>query len=231
MLIVGNHLFIGGWFTSPSNSQKIIDYSISGDTYPVLTNPVFPYYPTIGDINAMAYSGGVLYLVSSQWTAIAFNNLSRVCAYTVATNTFTKVGDLLLGTEPDDEAHAIVISGGYLYVGGNSTYIWKHNIATGGFEKIGTGLQYVRAMALDSYGHIVIAGEFENGNGLSGADYIVRMTIATNQFSVMGGDSAISDEGFLVSGIRALKYVDEILFLGGNIYLDTLYFALGAYFA
>jgi hypothetical protein len=153
---------------------------------------------------------------------------SRIASYTISSNTFAKIGSI---TSPDDDAYAVVISGGYLYVGGDANNIWKYNITTGGVERIGAGLQFVRAMAVDSYGHIVIAGELTNANGLSGADYIVRMTIATNQFSVIGGDSALSDQGFSVSGIRALKYVGDILFLGGNIYLDTLYFALGAYFA
>ncbi len=223
LTIVGDNLYVGGYFTATAdgavtNLNRIARYNLTTNTWSSLGNNGLNFA-----VLSFAVLGNNLY-VGGSFTRTADNavtNLNRVAVYDLMTNTWSP----LANDGMNGDVNSLAIVGDEVYLGGDFTRTFddsyflfrftRYNLTSQTwFEVANSGLNST-AQRLWVVGNFVyVNGSFtRTRDNTIILDQLARYDIAANSWSMMTGDDGSRNAAILTN---AMVQVGNDLYVGGN---------------
>ena len=234
LCVIGNFIYIGGNFTTVTNS----DGSILNVNYVCKYDTVNNIFSALGNgldstCFGMCSLGNDIYIGGSFTTATnsdgSIINSSYVCKYDIVNNVFRALGNGLVGSGLSRNCNSLCVIGNYLYIGGtfisasniNSTSVISKNICkydtvNNIFYQVGNGLNSdclcMYAIGYDLY----IGGAFTtvtNSDGnIINADRICKYDTINNVFLNLG--FGFNKNCYAINSVTTETGIQ--LYMGGN---------------
>jgi N-acetylneuraminic acid mutarotase len=234
LAVVGNEVYVGGWFTSAGgvSANRVARFNTLTNTWSSLgtgssngvSGGVYPY------VYALAVVGNEV-VVGGDFTSAGGVSANRVARFNTQTNTWSTLGTgssngVSGGVYPYVYALAVVgnevvVGGGFTSAGGvSANNVARFNTQTNTWSSLGTGSSngvggIVRALAVVG-NEVVVGGGFTSAGGVS-ANSVARFNTQTNTWSLLGtGSSNGVSGGSSFPAVRALAVVGNEVVVGGE---------------
>jgi uncharacterized membrane protein len=224
LAVVGNEVFVGGWFTSAGgvSANRVARFNTQTNTWSTLgtgsSNGVN------GEVRELAVVGNEVY-VGGRFTSAGGVSANNVARFNTQTNTWST-----LGTGSQNGVSGILASvlalavvGNEVYVGGGFTSaggvsannVARFNTQTNTWSSLGTGSQNgvnggVEALAVVG-NEVYVGGFFTSAGGVS-ANRVARFNTQTNTWSSLGTGSSNGVDSL----VFALAVVGNEVYVGGE---------------
>jgi hypothetical protein len=226
LAVVGNEVFVGGWFTSAGgvSANRVARFNTQTNTWSSLgtgsSNGVN------SDVYALAVVGNEVY-VGGNFTSAGGVSANRVARFNTQTNTWSSLGTGSSNGVSGGVVYALAVVGNEVFVGGaftsaggaSANRVARFNTQTNTWSALGTGSQngvsgvsFPVVLALAVVGNeVVVGGGFTSAGGVS-ANYVARFNTATNTWSSLG---MFSSNG-VNEWVWALAVVGNEVYVGGG---------------
>jgi hypothetical protein len=225
LAVVGNEVYVGGWFTSAGgvSANGVARFNTQTNTWSTLgtgsSNGVN------SNVNALAVVGNEV-VVGGNFTSAGGVSANRVARFNTQTNTWSSLGTgSSNGVSSTVAALAVVgnevVVGGYFFFAGgvSANRVARFNTQTNTWSTLGTGSSngvndYVNALAV-SGSNVFVGGWFTSAGGVS-ANGVARFNTQTNTWSSLGTGSSNGVSGGSLPYVYALAVVGNEVYVGGG---------------
>jgi hypothetical protein len=229
LAVVGNEVFVGGWFTSAGgvSANYVARFNTQTNTWSTLgtgsSNGVNNWVYELAVVGNEVYVGGT-------FTSAGGVSANYVARFNTQTNTWSTLGT---GSSNGVSGwvRALAVVGNEVFVGGlftsaggvSANYVARFNTQTNTWSTLGTGSSngvsggiFSAVYALAVVGNeVVVGGTFTQAGGVS-ANYVARFNTQTNTWSTLGTGSSNGVSGGASSYVSALAVVGNEVYVGGN---------------
>jgi hypothetical protein len=224
LAVVGNEVFVGGYFTSAGgvSANYVARFNTQTNTWSTLG--MFSSNGVNGEVSALAVVGNEV-VVGGNFTSAGGVSANYVARFNTQTNTWSTLGtgssNGVSGNYP--YVYALAVVGNEVVVGGTFTSaggvsanrVARFNTQTNTWSSLGTGSSngvnsYVNALAVVG-NEVVVGGWFTSAGGVS-ANYVARFNTQTNTWSSLG---MFSSNG-VNNRVSALAVLGNEVVVGGN---------------
>jgi hypothetical protein len=223
LAVVGNEVFVGGWFTSAGgvSANRVARFNTQTNTWSSLGTGSSNGVDSA--VWALAVVGNEVF-VGGWFTSAGGVSANRVARFNTQTNTWSTLGT---GSSNgvNGEVRELAVVGNEVVVGGfftsaggvSANGVARFNTLTNTWSTLGTGssngvsgiLAYVLALAVVG-NEVYVGGGFTSAGGVS-ANNVARFNTQTNTWSSLGTGSQNGVNG----GVEALAVVGNEVYVGG----------------
>jgi hypothetical protein len=224
LAVVGNEVYVGGWFTSAGgvSANRVARFNTQTNTWSTLGTGSSNGVNNV--VRALAVVGNEV-VVGGSFTSAGGVSANYVARFNTQTNTWSPLGtgsqNGVSGGNSSVDALAVVgnevvVGGGFTSAGGvSANYVARFNTQTNTWSALGTGSSngvnyYVNALAVVG-NEVVVGGNFTSAGGVS-ANYVARFNTQTNTWSTLGTGSSNGVSG----SVDALAVVGNEVYVGGG---------------
>jgi hypothetical protein len=227
LAVVGNEVYVGGFFTSAGgvSANNVARFNTLTNTWSSLgtgssngvSGGILPY------VSALAVVGDEVF-VGGDFTSAGGVSANRVARFNTQTNTWSSLGTGSQNGVSGNNVEALAVVGDEVYVGGDFTSaggvsanrVARFNTQTNTWSSLGTGSSNgvsgnnVEALAVVG-NEVYVGGGFTSAGGVS-ASSVARFNTQTNTWSSLGTGSSNGVNG----GVYALAVVGNEVYVGGG---------------